>query len=164
MRGDRQAESVKSQNTTCRKTDIELNRYAIEKVLAAKFNPDLLESREDRGLSSPMGPLIASRTDASAERDLDHQVSQLSRTGRRDGRGCRIHGRSTLRAEVPGQGIAAVTVLGEPSGASSNDSEAASFYLDSGVESAPSASSAIVAVAIVRRPKIAFTLISHAPA
>jgi hypothetical protein len=85
--GDRQAESVKSQNTTCRKTDIELNRYAIEKVLAAKFNPDLLESPEDRGLSSPMGPLIASRTDAPAERDVDHQASQLSRTGRRDGRG-----------------------------------------------------------------------------
>jgi hypothetical protein len=86
-RRDRQAESVKSQNTTCRKNDIALNRYAAGKVLAAKFKPDLLESPKDRGRSSPTRPLIASRTDASAERDVDHQASQLSRTGRRDGRG-----------------------------------------------------------------------------
>ena len=78
--------------------------------------------------------------------------------------GYRIQGRSTLRTEVPGQGIAAVTVLGKPSGAPSNNSEAASFNLYTDVESAPSASSAIFAVAIVRRPEVAFTLISHAPA
>jgi hypothetical protein len=78
--------------------------------------------------------------------------------------GYRIQGRSTLRAEVPSQGIAAVAVLGKPSGASSNDSEAARFNLNSGIESAPSASSAIFAMAIVRRSEVAFTLISHAPA
>ena len=78
--------------------------------------------------------------------------------------GYRIQGRSTLRTEVPGQGIAAVSLLGKPSGASSNDSEAASFNLNTDVESAPSASSTIFAVAIVRRPEVAFTLISHAPA
>jgi hypothetical protein len=74
----------------------------------------------------------------------------------------RIQGRSTLRTEVPGQEIAAVSLLGEPSGASGNDSEASSFNLNSDVDAA-SASSTIFAVAIVRRPEVAFTLISHAP-
>jgi hypothetical protein len=69
--------------------------------------------------------------------------------------GYRIQGRSTLRTEVPGQGIAAVSLLGKPSGASSNDSEAASFNLNSDVD-APSTSSTIFAVAIVRRPEVAF--------
>ena len=74
-----------------------------------------------------------------------------------------IQGRSTLRTEVPGQGIAAVSLLGKPSGASGNDSKDASFNLNSDVDAA-SASSTIFAVAIVRRPEVAFTLISHAPA
>jgi len=79
-----------------------------------------------------------------------------------DGR-YRIEGRSTLRTEVPSQGIAAVSLLGKPSGASSDNSEAASFDLNSDVD-APCASSAIFAVAIVRRPEVALTLISHAAA
>ena len=77
--------------------------------------------------------------------------------------GYRIQGRSTLRTEVPGQGIAAVSLLGKPSGASSNNLEAASLNLNSDVD-APGASSTVFAVAIVRWPKVAFTLISHAPA
>jgi len=77
-----------------------------------------------------------------------------------DGR-YRIQGRSTLRTEVPGQGIAAVGLLGKTSWASSNDSEAASFNLNSHVH-ASSTSSTIFAMAIVRRPKVAFTLISDA--
>jgi len=79
-----------------------------------------------------------------------------------DGR-YRIEGRSTLRTEVPSQGIAAVSLLGKPSGASSDDSKAASFNLNSNVD-APCASSTIFAVAIVRRPEVPFTFISHAPA
>ena len=77
--------------------------------------------------------------------------------------GYRIEGRSTLRTEVPGQEIAAVSLLRKPFGASSDDSEAAGFNLNSDVD-APCASSAILAVTIVRRSEVAVTLISHAPA
>jgi hypothetical protein len=62
----------------------------------------------------------------------------------------------------PGQGIAAVGLLGKSFGASGDDLEAASFNPNSDVD-APSASSAIFAVAIVRRPEAAFALISYAP-
>ena len=77
--------------------------------------------------------------------------------------GYRIQGLSTLRIEVSCQEIAAVSLLGKSSGASGNDSEAASFNPNSDVDAA-GASSTIFAVAIVRRPEGAFTLISHTPA
>jgi len=57
----------------------------------------------------------------------------------------------------------ALGLLGKPSWASSNDFEAVSVNPNSDID-APGASSAIFAMAIVRRPEIAFTLISHAPA
>ena len=78
--------------------------------------------------------------------------------------GYRIHGGPALRTEIPSQGVAAIAVLGKPFWVSRNDVEVASFNPNSGVESAPSASSAIFAMAIVRRPKVTFTLISHASA
>jgi hypothetical protein len=54
--------------------------------------PDFWESREVRGRSLSTRPLIASSSDASAERDVDHQASQPSRTGHRDGRGIPYRG------------------------------------------------------------------------
>lgn len=75
----------------------------------------------------------------------------------------RIQRRSTLRTEVPGQGIPALGLPGKPSWTSSNDFEAVSVNPNSDID-APGASSAIFAMAIVRRPEVAFTLISHAPA
>ena len=55
-----------------------------------QFKPELpgfWESREVRGRLLSTRPLIASSSDASAERDGGHQASQPSRTGHRDGRG-----------------------------------------------------------------------------
>jgi hypothetical protein len=64
---------------------------------------------------------------------------------------------------VSGQGIAAIGLLRKPSWTSSNDFEAVSINPNSNIDAA-SASSAILAMAIVRRPEVAFTLISHASA
>jgi hypothetical protein len=64
---------------------------------------------------------------------------------------------------MPGQGIAAVGLLRKPSWTSSNDFEAVSVNPNSDIDAA-SASSAIFAMAIVRRPEVTFTLISHASA
>ena len=51
-----------------------------------QFNfPDFWESPEAQDRSSSTRPLIASSSDASAERDVGHQAFQLSRIGLRDG-------------------------------------------------------------------------------
>ena len=49
--------------------------------------PDFWESLEAWGRPSSTRPLIASSSDASAERDVGHQAFQLSRIRLRDGRG-----------------------------------------------------------------------------
>jgi len=155
-----------SQNTERCKTYFALNRYALERVIAGNSSPTFRSFGRARELGVDcrprdlrLHPVLTPRLNEPwVIKRPSFYVQNLGMDG-----GYRIQGRSTLRTEVPGQGIAAVSLLGKPSGASSNDLEVASLNLNSDVD-APGASSTVFAVAIVRRTEIAFTLISHAPA